>query len=135
MSILLRLPRASRLVGQAHHQRSWQRTQGTNCSTLLWILRRDRCTSFSSSPPLPFHSPPPPSLPLLLFLSLYLLLIIILSLHLLLQNLAEVEPEVVEVLRLRLAELEEGMSEVTYPPRTEEADPGNFGGVWSAGWC
>jgi len=51
------------------------------------------------------------------------------------QNLAEVEPEVLEVLRLRLAELEEGMSEVTYPPKTEAADPGNFGGVWSAGWC
>ena len=51
------------------------------------------------------------------------------------QNLAEVEPDVVLDLQARLAELEEGMSSVTYPQKTDEADPSNFGGVWSAGWC
>ena len=51
------------------------------------------------------------------------------------QNLSEVEPDIVLQLQARLAELERGMSNVTFPEMTDEADPANFGGVWSAGWC
>jgi hypothetical protein len=38
-------------------------------------------------------------------------------------------------MRARLDELEGGMSDVSYPAKTDAADPANFGGVWSAGWC
>ena len=51
------------------------------------------------------------------------------------QNLASLYPDMVLELELRLLELEGGMSNVTYPHKTQAGDPANFGGVWSSGWC
>ena len=51
-------------------------------------------------------------------------------------DLIEEFPEIAEDLELRLAEYVENMVPAYNPDnKPDEADPDNFGGFWSPGWC
>ena len=50
-------------------------------------------------------------------------------------NLADSEPAIVEDLRSRLEAYIADLPDGFYPPNDPSADPENWGGVWSDGWC
>ena len=50
-------------------------------------------------------------------------------------NLADTEPAIVEDLRSRLEAYIAALPDGFYPPNDPSADPENWGGVWSDGWC
>ena len=50
-------------------------------------------------------------------------------------DLIEEFPEIAEALELRLVEYVENMAPAYNPDTTDDADPDNFGGFWSPGWC
>ena len=50
-------------------------------------------------------------------------------------DIAEKYPDVVEDMKKRLAKYRETLVPANFPPDDPKADPKNFGGNWSPGWC